>query len=173
MSNGYLYAAREPGKPEVKIGRTRNDPCIRLGQLNNTGRLHDLEYEFVLAVKDEVSAERIAHDILKKRRVRKDREFFKCSPRRVRAVMKKAAARVGPYKTLSLSTGKTSGLTCRLLHLVVGGSLASVGLMLTAVLSFVLLVDPVARGAYATTMFTLTAFSLVALVYGFRLMRKH
>lgn len=104
MSNGYIYAAREPGTPEVEIGRTRDDPNIRLGQLNNTGRFKDLEYEFVLAVKDEVKAEKVAHDVLSARRVRKDREFFNCSPRRARTVMKRAAARVGRYHTVPLDT---------------------------------------------------------------------
>lgn len=54
---------------------------------------------------------------------------------------------------------------------MIGGSLASLGLVLTTILLFVLAVDPVARGPYATTMFSLTALSALALAYGLKLMR--
>ena len=95
MSKGYVYAAREPGAREVKIGKTRKSPEVRLRQLNNTSVVKDLEYEFLLAVSKPDEVEKAAHAMLASCRVRKDREFFRCSPRRAQSVIKRAAGRVG------------------------------------------------------------------------------
>lgn len=120
MANGYLYAAREPGKSEVKIGRTRNDPNIRLGQLNNAGRLHNLKLEFVLAVKDEVQAEKIVHDKLNACRIRSNKEFFNCKPRKTRRAMLSAARNVGGFRLVLMNTCKTFGRILRFLLRVFG-----------------------------------------------------
>ncbi len=49
MSKGYIYAARQRGAREVKIGKTRKIPVVRLGQLNNTSVFKDLKFEVLQA----------------------------------------------------------------------------------------------------------------------------
>lgn len=172
MSRGYIYAARQPGAREVKIGKTRKSPAVRLGQLNNTSVFKDLEFEFLLAVSDHDAVEKAAHALLAQCRVRKDREFFRCSPRTARSAIKRAAVRGGGRFTVATASGKTTGTMRRCLQLLVGTSLAIVGLVATAVLLFILYVEPLPQGEFAVWMLGLMAASATTLWSGFNLMRR-
>ena len=168
MTQGHVYAARIPGAREVKIGMTHNRPEVRLRQLNNTSVLNDHEFEYLLSVSEPGEVEKAAHAMLANCRVRKDREYFRCSERKARSAINRAAARVGGRNSGSMKIGPGR----RLLQLLIGTSLAIVGLVVTVVLLFVLYVDPVARNDYAGWMLGFVAVSGILLWSGFNLMRR-
>ncbi|ASJ70688.1 GIY-YIG nuclease family protein [Granulosicoccus antarcticus] len=171
MSKGYIYAARQPGAREVKIGKTRKNPAVRLGQLNNTSVFKDLEFEFLLSVSDHDAVEKAVHVLLAQYRVRKDREFFRCSPRKARSAIKRAAVGRGRYSVATASE-KAIGTVRRSLQLLLGTSLSILGLGVTAVLLFIIYVDPVPHGESAVWMLGLMAASATMLWSGFNLMRS-
>ena len=173
MSNGYVYAARVPGDRLVKIGRTIRSPEERLSQLNNTSVPRDYENEFVLAVGDPVAVERAAHQILRKCRLRDNREFFQCSPRKARSAIRQAAAGVKGGDTGSIVKRVLVDPIRTLARCLFGTILAVSGLVLTTLLLFVFFVDPIARSSdHAATLLVPLVLSMIALVCGIGLMRK-
>ena len=75
---GYIYClSNESYKDTYKIGFTKNDPQIRMSQLNTTGILYPFRLEFAKQVKNHQDKEKKLHLIFDKYRVNKSREFFK------------------------------------------------------------------------------------------------
>ena len=137
MPKGHVYAVRAPGDPLVKIGMTTRDPRTRLRELNNTSVCSDFELEFALPVDRPAQVERAVHEALSARRVRGDREFFRCGPRRARAAIERAAAaREG--------TGWP-----RAARLLAGAAFALVGYPMATLLGAIVLLVPEAGGVDA------------------------
>lgn len=172
MSNGCVYAVREPGARDVKIGKTRQSPEARRSQLNSTGVLRTLESEFVLLVSNPDAVEKPVHRMLEGSRVRRDREFFRCSPRKARSVIKRATAQVGSQHGMMNCVRRSMVALYRSLRVLVGSSLAFVGLALIALLLFVIFVDPLARDTYAPQMLVLFVVSGMIMTAGVRMLRK-
>jgi hypothetical protein len=75
---GYIYClSNESYEGTYKIGFTKNDPLIRMSQLNTTGLLYSFKLEFAKQVKNYQDKEKKLHLIFDKYRVNKSREFFK------------------------------------------------------------------------------------------------
>lgn len=76
---GYLYCLSNSSYENntYKIGYTKNDPKIRISQLNTTGLIQPFTLEFAKKVCNIQEKEKIIHKILDKHRINKNREFFK------------------------------------------------------------------------------------------------
>jgi len=172
MSKGHVYAARVPGEPEVKIGKTTRPLDKRLSEHNNSAVLRDYEYEFLLPVNDPSAVEKEAHRLLKDVRVRKDREFFCCSPREAKKKIKKAAATVDKRSTGSLLKRLLLNPLRSLVRLLFGTALTISGLLVSLAVLSILYIDPVARTDYAEWMLAFLVGSGILLLSGFRLIRR-
>jgi len=76
--SGYIYCLSNQSYTDIyKIGFTKNDPLIRISQLNTTGLLYPFKLEFAKQVKNYQDKEKKLHLIFDKYRVNKNREFFK------------------------------------------------------------------------------------------------
>ena len=138
MSKGHVYAVRAPGDPLVKIGMTTRTPRERLRELNNTSVCADFELEFALPVDRPQAVERAAHEALRTRRVRTDREFFRCGPRRARAAIERAA-------TATAAADAPPGRR-RAARLLEGAAFALTGYPMVVLLGAIVLLVPEAGG---------------------------
>ena len=172
MSKGHVYAARVPGEPEVKIGKTTRPPEKRLSEHNNSAVLRDYEYEFLLPVNDPSAVEKEAHRLLKDVRVRKDREFFCCTPSQARKAMKRAAATVNKRSTVSLVGRLVLNPLGRLVRFLFGTALTISGLLVGLFVLSVLYVDPVARTEYVEWIPVFFLASGILLLSGYSLIRR-
>ena len=79
MNEGYLYCLSNPAFDEntYKIGYTKNDPNLRMSQLNTTGVIYPFKLEFAKYVYNYAEKEKTLHLILDKYRINPNREFFK------------------------------------------------------------------------------------------------
>ena len=143
MPNGHVYAVRTPGDPRVKIGMTTRSPESRLRELNNTSVCEDFELEFALPVTRPAAVEKAVHEALAARRVRTDREFFRCGPRRARAAIERAAAAATRDAESSPRAGRRATAT------LVGAASALVGYPMVALLGAIVLLVPEAGGVDA------------------------
>lgn len=73
---GYVYVAKEPNNPLLKIGRTSKTPWERASTLSTSGLLDRFEILFSCYFMNQVVAEKNIHQMLKKFRVKDKREFF-------------------------------------------------------------------------------------------------
>ena len=142
MPNGHVYAVRAPGDPRVKIGMTTRSPESRLRELNNTSVCEDFELEFALPVASPATVERAVHEALAARRVRDDREFFRCGPRQARAAIERAAA-------AARDTDPGAGRRGRAAATLVGAASALVGYPMVVLLGAIVLLVPEAGGVDA------------------------
>ena len=142
MPNGHVYAVRAPGDPRVKIGMTTRSPESRLRELNNTSVCEDFELEFALPVAGPAAVERAVHEALAARRVRTDREFFRCGPRRARAAIERAAAATATRDSRARG-GRRATAT------LVGAASALVGHPMVVLLGAIVLLVPEAGGVDA------------------------
>jgi len=172
MSKGHVYAARVPGEPEAKIGKTTRPPEKRLREHNNSAVLRDYEYEFLLAVNDPSAVEKEAHRLLKDVRVRKDREFFCCTPREAKKIIKKAAATVDKRNTGSLLKRLLLNPLGAFVRLLFGTALTVSGLLVCLIVLSILYVDPVARTDYSACMLAYLVGAGILLRSGFKLCRR-
>ena len=143
MPNGHVYAVRAPGDPRVKIGMTTRSPESRLRELNNTSVCEDFELEFALPVASPATVERAVHEALAARRVRDDREFFRCGPRRARAAIERAAAAATRDADVPGRGARRAAAT------LVGAASALVGYPMVVLLGAIVLLVPEAGGVDA------------------------
>jgi hypothetical protein len=79
MSMGYVYILSNPSyRDTVKIGSS-NDTDRRVSELNTTGVLKDFKIEYRARVQGRLEWEQKVHIQLSKKRVRKNKEFFRIS----------------------------------------------------------------------------------------------
>lgn len=77
----YIYILSNPSLPtQIKIGKTTKSPRERLNQLSGTSLPTPFILEASFLVEDCHVAEKRAHQLLKKYRTNKKREFFELSP---------------------------------------------------------------------------------------------
>lgn len=79
QKKGWIYISKNKAFPEIKIGRTSKTPWERAKTLSTSGLLHDYEVLFALSVKNSFIAEKQVHVLLKKHRIKKNKEFFLCN----------------------------------------------------------------------------------------------
>lgn len=91
---GYVYVMDNPSMPGiVKIGMTRRTPGVRLEELSSaTGVPTPFRLCYYAKTKDCAWAEERVHYLLRKKRVNRNREFFKISPEDAFKVIKKVAS---------------------------------------------------------------------------------
>ena len=181
---GYLYAFRQPGSENVKIGRTTRDPRTRLAEINNTSVVQDFVLEYSAKVDDDKEAEKLAHRMLERARVRNDREFFKCSKGKAKKAIDRAATRVNgtlfqvrePSKPLNRRQQTKQGSLIirsirRLFAFLFGVSISSLGLLILILTIGVILEDLPRDLITLGFMLGLVAISLDVLRIGIRLVR--
>jgi hypothetical protein len=75
--SGYIYCLSNKVFPNLlKIGKTKNDPIIRIKQLYTTGVPLPFTLEFAKKVKNHHLAEKNIHILFKDYRYTHNREFF-------------------------------------------------------------------------------------------------
>jgi hypothetical protein len=76
---GYVYVLTNPSMPGlVKIGRTVREPSVRVRELTqSTNMPTPFRLRFHIRAADAVAVEASVHALLKDRRVRRNREFFR------------------------------------------------------------------------------------------------
>ena len=168
---GYVYAARVPGQPLVKIGMTRGDPDVRLRQLNNTSVVHDFELEFVQRARDPGAAEKIVHGALSERRVRSNREFFHCTPRRARAAIRRATLASERGTEASDGPVPAPGAWARRASVLFGAPFCLLCLAITASLVTLLVTQAETLGSVSFVAVALTLLFGAGTVVGYRLVR--
>ena len=79
QETGYIYCFSNESfqSNTYKVGYTKNDPYIRMSQLNTTGTPIPFKLEFAKQVKNYQEKEKKLHNVLDKYRVNQNREFFK------------------------------------------------------------------------------------------------
>lgn len=83
-----VYILTNQAMPElVKIGRTVGPIEDRMRQLDTTGLPLPFECFYAVEVEDATRAERAIHDAFDDHRVRRNREFFRISPDRPKAIL--------------------------------------------------------------------------------------
>lgn len=88
---GWVYVFSNPSIPDqVKIGFTFNNVEQRRSDLYNTGNPTPFKTEYEILVINPQKVERKAHQILKKFRTNKNREFFSCTPNEAVDAIKQA-----------------------------------------------------------------------------------
>ncbi len=87
---GIVYILTNDCMPNlVKIGITQKENVQdRMRELDKTGLPIPFTCHFAIRVEDYESVEKLAHDVFKDQRVRKNREFFKVEPERVVSALK-------------------------------------------------------------------------------------
>lgn len=97
MSEGYIYILTNQSMPNiVKVGKTKNNPEIRLKQLSSaTGVPEKFELYKCYEVKDYDEAEKFSHLILEKifGRPNSSREFFSGQADEIAVILNEALAR--------------------------------------------------------------------------------
>jgi hypothetical protein len=73
---GWLYIAKNPHVPHLKIGRTTKDPWTRAKTLSAAGILEDFEIIYSMAFMNQVVAEKRVHQLLNSKRINPKKEFF-------------------------------------------------------------------------------------------------
>lgn len=79
-TDGYIYILTNQGFPDfIKIGSTMKDPRIRADELTGTGVPFPYKVNYKVKTKNCEILEKKVHEILEKKRVNLEREFFNCS----------------------------------------------------------------------------------------------
>ena len=172
MTAGHVYAARVPGERRVKIGMTSGSPETRLRALNNTSVVDDFRIEFALAVRDRRAVEAQVHERLAGCRVRDDREFFRCSPRRARAEIRRAAASVEREGAARSGAGRAMRSVGDALKALAGVSLLGVAVAASALLALALVADAGDGEAQAVTAVPFGVLCALAALAGLGLIRS-
>ncbi len=85
---GTIYILTNQAMPGlVKIGQTQGSVEDRMRQLDTTGIPLPFECFYAVEVPDPAKAERAIHDAFDDHRVRKNREYFRISPDRPKAIL--------------------------------------------------------------------------------------
>ena len=172
MTAGHVYAARVPGERRVKIGMTSGPPEARLRALNNTSVVDDFEIEFALAVPDRRAVETRVHERLAGCRVRSDREFFRCSPRRAWAEIRRAAAAVELEGAARSGAGRAMRSAGNAMKALAGVSLLGVAAIASALLALALVADTGDGEAQAVAAVPFGVLCALAALAGLGLMRS-
>ena len=84
-----VYVLTNPAMPGlVKIGRTEGGIEVRLRQLDTTCLPLPFECFFAVEVEDAQKVEKALHDAFEDTRIRSNREFFRLSPDRPKAILR-------------------------------------------------------------------------------------
>jgi hypothetical protein len=77
---GWVYIITTKSMSDlVKIGFSTKDPQARAAELNHTGNPHPYRVEYDVLVDDPRKIEQAIHEILKKKNLHENKEWFKCS----------------------------------------------------------------------------------------------
>lgn len=76
---GWVYIAKNPAYSHLKIGRTSKSPWIRAQTLSTAGILDNFEIVYAIEFMNAITAEKYTHHLLKKERVKNNKEFFNIS----------------------------------------------------------------------------------------------
>jgi len=89
---GWVYVFRNPGVPGlVKIGHTTNDPEQRAKELDHTGVPHPFLVDYQALIEEPRNVEQQVHQALSTMRVRKEREWFRCTTEEAIVAIKQVA----------------------------------------------------------------------------------